>query len=118
MAGVGTLGVIVWPVYIGAALEGTMPPHSINEPHNSGYERGQIHWYPVDDERQIVGRATIILPAGTYTHFVYFKHPTLPAACGVAKLPHPLVFRAPTVLDVDPIINSDLALATMGSVHP
>ena len=65
--------------------------------------------------RQVVGRARIHCPPGTYTHFVYFQHPIPAAACGVAKMAHPLVFTdAATVLDVDPIVNSDLAFATMG----
>jgi hypothetical protein len=118
MAGVGKLTMTVWPAYIGAALEGATPPFSINEPHNGGYERGQIHWYPAKDG-MIVGRARVLCPPGVYTHFVYFKHPTLPQACGVAKMAHSIRFTEPlTVLDVDPIVNSDLALSRMEGIHP
>ena len=93
MAGDGKLAVVVWPAYIGAALEGATPPFAVNEPHNGGYQRGQIHWYPVLDDRQVVGRARLTLPPGTYTHFVYFKHPTRPQPCGVAKMAHPWCSR-------------------------
>jgi len=107
----GTLSFVVWPVYIGAALEGTTPPFSIDEPINGGYQRGTILWTPVDDRRQVIGRARILLPAGTYTHFVYFHHPTKRQACGVMQMDHPFVCTELTVLDVDPIENQDLQLA-------
>lgn len=107
----GTLSAVVWPIYIGAALEGTTPPFSCEEPHNGGYERGQIIWTPVSDDRQVIGRARIVLPPGTYTHFVYFLHPSRPQACGVAKMDHPFTCTEPvTYLDVDPIVNADMAL--------
>jgi hypothetical protein len=103
----------VWPVYIGAALEGATPPFSINEPHNGGYERGQIHWYPTSFG-VIQGRARILCPPGIYTHFVYFKHPTKPEACGVTKMDMPFVCSEPlTYLDVDPICNADMSLMEM-----
>ena len=108
----GTFGAVVWPVYIGAALAGSTPPFTINEPHNGGYERGQITWTAVPDGRQVVGRARILLPPGTYDWFTYHHHPTRPQMCGVAKMDFPLVCTEPlTVLDVDPILNNDLQLA-------
>ena len=103
---------VVWPVYIGAALAGSTPPFTLAEPHNGGYERGTIVWTPVPDERQVIGRARILLPPGTYTHFLYFHHPSKPQVCGVAQMDHPLVCTEPlTILDVDPILNQDLQLA-------
>jgi hypothetical protein len=109
----GTLSVIMWPVYIGIARAGVTPPFSIDEPHNGGYQRGQITWTPVPppDPRQVIGRARILCPPGEYTHFVYFHHPTKPKACGVAQLPHPIRFEVFTTLDVYPIENQDLQLA-------
>ena len=108
----GRLAVTVWPVYIGAALEGATPPFTISEPHNGGYERGQIVWTPVPDARQVIGRARITLPPGTYTHFLYFHTPARPQVCGVVQMDHPLVCTQPlTYLDVDPIVNNDLRLA-------
>lgn len=107
----GTFSVLVWPVYIGAALEGTTPPFTVAEPHNGGYQRGTILWTPVPDERQVIGRAQILLPPGVYTHFVYFHHPTRPKTCGVTKMEHPLYCTEPlTILDVDPIVNPDLMM--------
>ena len=115
----GTLGAIVWPTYIGVACEGVTPPFSCDEPHNGGYQRGQIIWTPVNDDRQVIGRARIMCPPGTYTHFVYFKHPSRPQACGVAKMAHPIRCTEPlTALDVDPIINDDLRLSRLGGIHP
>ena len=109
----GYLSVTVWPVYIGCALEDSTPPHTLAEPHNGGYERGTIVWTPVPDGRQVIGRARIVLPPGVYTHFLYFHHPSRPACCGVAKMDHPLTCTEPvTILDVDPILNSDMALLT------
>jgi hypothetical protein len=106
----GVLKAVVWPVYIGAALEGTTPPFSINEPHNGGYMRGQIHWKP--ESGTVIGSAEIYCPAGTYTHFVYFMHPTKPIACGVMKMDHPVIFTEPlNVLEVHRICNGDSELA-------
>lgn len=117
--GDGTLSVVVWPTYIGVAREGPTPPFSCDEPHNGGYQRGQITWTAVPDGREVIGRARILVPPGTYTHFVYFHHPTRPQACGVVKMPHPLRCTEPiTVLDVDPITNADLALSRMEGIHP
>ena len=113
MSGAGRLAVVVWPIYIGAALVGATPPFTaLSEPHNGGYERGQIVWTPVPDARQVIGRARITLPPGTYTHFLYFHHPVRPQLCGVVQMDHPLVCTQPlTYLDVDPIVNNDLQLA-------
>jgi hypothetical protein len=111
MPGVGKLSMVVWPAYIGVALEGTTPPFSANEPHDGGYERGQIHWYP--SGLTVQGRAKVLCPPGTYTHFVYFKHPVLGPACGVSKMDYPITFRVLTILDVDPIVNTDLSLLEM-----
>ena len=106
----GVLSAVVWPTYVGVAMEGCTPPFSINEPINGGYQRGQIQWTPVPDERQVIGRARIIVPPGTFTHYVYFRHPSKPQACGVMKMDHPFRCTEITTLDLDPICNGDLAL--------
>lgn len=106
----GVLSVIVWPTYIGVS-EGFNGV--ITEPiGHPDYERGQIMWTPVDDERQVIGRARILCPPGTYTHFLYFQHPTARKLCGFIQMDHPAYFSEKvTVLDVDPIVNHDLRLA-------
>lgn len=117
----GTLTIITWPAYIGACnAQLGMPPFTIAEPIDDPvYERGQIFWTPVDDERQLIGRGRIILPPGHYTHYVYFQHPRKQEVLtGIAKMPHDVVFTEPrNVLDVDPIINTDLMLNSIES-HP
>lgn len=110
-SGEGTLGLIVWPAYIGAVnAELGLPPFALAEPEvGEEYQRGQINWGYRDG--QIVGRARVLLPAGRFTHWVYFQHPTDRAITGVKKMPHDLVFKlARNIVDVDPIVNDDLAL--------
>lgn len=109
--GEGTLGLIVWPAYIGVVnAELGLPPFALAEPEiGEEYQRGQISW-KYRGER-IVGRARILCPAGRFTHFVYFQHPTDRAITGVKKMSHVLEFNlARNILDVDPIVNEDLAL--------
>jgi len=108
---------VVWPVYIGAALEGTTPPFSINEPQTLDYRRGQIDWHPATPEElkngwgEVVGRAKILCTPGTYTHFAYFRHPHKSDAMGVMQMDHPTTFTELTILDVYPIVNTDLQLS-------
>jgi hypothetical protein len=70
--------------------------------------RGQIHWEHVDGD--IVGRAFIHVPAGTYTHLAYFHGPEGPAMAGNMQLPHPIVYPITGVIEVYPITNPDLRL--------
>jgi hypothetical protein len=109
MTNEGVLSFIVWPTYIGVAygVNGTAA-EPIGHP---DYERGQITWTPVPDERQVIGRARILCPPGTYTHFVYYQHPTAMRLVGVVQMDHPVTFiAAANVMDVDPILNNDLGL--------
>lgn len=111
MSSDGTLGFTVWPNYIGLVnADLGCPPFSVIEPSaNPDYERGQIYW-ELRGER-IAGRARITCPAGDYTHFAFFQHPTDMRVTGLRKLPHPLRYVDPiNTLDVDPIYNDDLAL--------
>jgi hypothetical protein len=111
LGGDGTLAMTAWPAYIGVcdARRG-MPPFIVVEPiDDPNYERGQITWEYRDG--QIVGKARIHCPPGEYTHYLYFQHPKEALVTGMVKMPHPVRFTHPTnVLDVDPIINEDLAL--------
>lgn len=110
MSGFGEFTVVVWPTYIGVAsgVNG-----SVAEPlTHPDYQRGQIAWTPVDDARQVIGRGRIYCPPGTYTHFVYYQHPTQMRLVGVQQMDHPVVFSQLTILDVDPIENHDLRLAS------
>jgi hypothetical protein len=110
MAGEGTLSFTVWPAYVGACTgEPTNGVQTVWEPNSPSYKRGQIMW--ALEGEQIVGRAEIHAPAGTYTHLLYFHHPEEPHIAGSVQLPHPLVFTNPTnVIDVYPITNADLEL--------
>jgi hypothetical protein len=111
LGGVGTLAMTVWPVYIGVCnADLGLPPFLLPEPiGDPNYQRGQITWEHRNG--QIVGRARIHCPPGVYTHFVYFHHPTENRISGLTKMPHPVRFTEPTnILDVDPIVNTDLAL--------
>lgn len=111
--GIGTLVFVTWPAYIGVcnARLGT-PPFTLFEPIDDPvYQRGQIMWTSVEDERQIIGRGRIICPPGFYTHYIYFQHPRKQELSGIAKMPHDVRFtELVNILDVDPIINTDLQL--------
>jgi hypothetical protein len=103
----GTLGLTVWPTYVGVSAGA--PAGGLHwEPHDVYYQRGQITW--ALEAEQIVGRAKIYAPAGQYTHLVYFHHPEDPQSVGSVQLPHPVVFDTPGVIDVYPITNTDLGL--------
>jgi hypothetical protein len=117
--GNGELAFTVWPAYLGLvnANLGT-PPFSVSEPSNDPvYKRGQIYWEyrSVDGlPDRILGRARIIVPAGEYTHFAFFHHPTDMRVAGLRKLDHPIrYYEEENAVDVDPIYNEDLQLNTM-----
>jgi len=103
----GTLSLIVWPAYVGVST--TPPTGGLHwEPSDIYYQRGQINW-ELEGE-QIVGRAKIYAPAGTFTHLIYFRHPEDPQSVGSVQLPHPITFTEAGVIDVYPITNQDLEL--------
>lgn len=116
MSGDGVLRMVVWPTYVGVASAGVHDGNglpAIVEPISDPvYERGQIVWTPVDDERQVIGRGRITCPPGEYTHFVYFQHPTDARLVGFTPMDHPVRFtEGVNVIDADPIINNDLQLS-------
>lgn len=109
--GEGTLGVLVWPSYVGACYgEPTTGVLSVFEPsQNPRYKRGQINWGMEGD--QIVGRAFIHVPKGEYTHLLYFTHPELAEVVGSVQLPHPIIYHGDdNIIEVYPITNADLQL--------
>ena len=109
--GDGQITFTVWPNHVGVCnAELGQPPFVLVEPINHpDYRRGQIEWAYRDG--RIVGRARIHCPAGTYTHFVYFNHPSDRMVVGLEKMMHPVCFELDNnVIDVDPIRNHDLEL--------
>lgn len=103
----GTLGLVVWPAYVGVCTEDPGPgPIAYGEP-EADYQRGQIDWALEDGE--IVGRAAISAPAGLYTHMAYFSGPHGACMSGKMQLSHPIRFLEAGMIDVYPITNSDLS---------
>jgi hypothetical protein len=99
----GVLTVDVWPTYMGLgySTDGVQLVEQIGTP---GYERGPITWETKDGE--ILGRARVVLPKGTYTHLL-FCHGPCDRLAGVEQLEHPVVFDRAGFFDVDPIHNRD-----------
>jgi len=113
-AGEGVLSLVIWPAYVGACTENPAAIGGLvayGEPETSDYQRGMIQWAQEGDD--IVGRAFIRLTKGEFTHLAYFHGPEGPAMGGAMKLPHPIVFDGPGVLEVYPITNPDLRLNQM-----
>jgi hypothetical protein len=106
---IGTLGVAVWPSYVGICVgdpgEG---PHARWEPISADYKRGQITWGMENNE--VIGRAEILAPAGQFTHLAYFSGPEGACMVGKVQLPHPILFPTAGHIDVYPIRNADLKL--------
>lgn len=74
--GDGTLGVFVWPVYIGLS-DGVPDPGCTGEPFmHPDYQRGQITWTAMPGG-EIVGSAMVHVPAGRYTHLTYHYGPSV-----------------------------------------
>lgn len=107
--GDGTLGVIVWPSYVGVSHGEPNDGMHFEPSASPDYERGQISWGM--DNGDIVGRALVSVPAGMeFTHFLYFTHPTHPQSIGNRKMLHPIKFPTAGVIEVYPITNPDLAM--------
>lgn len=108
-AGVGTLAMTVWPTFAGV---GVGHPGdrlaAVSEPLAAGYQRGQIAWEPANGT--VIGRALVYVPAGEYTHSLFFRGPDGPSLCGSRRLPHPIRFDRPGVIELYPITNEDLEL--------
>src|SRR5687767_2652614 len=86
--GIGTLGAIIWPTYVGAVLINGKEPVSDPE-----YARGAITWRPEGDE--LVGSATISVPAGEWGWLIYSHNPSTPNFVSSQKLRWPLRIAGP-----------------------
>lgn len=111
MSGVGVLGVVVWPPYIGLAVcpvgDPGPGPVAVGEPFGDvNYARGMIRWR-TEVGGDVVGGADVWLPAGVFTHVVFFSGPHREALMGFKKVEHPVVFDRPGMTRVDPIQNQD-----------
>ncbi len=106
--GLGVLGAVVWPPYIGLS-EGDpgAGPTAPGEPFEDlNYTRGMIRWRP--EAGGIMGGAKIFVPKGIYTHLVFFSGPhRVHPLMGTNKFEQPLVFDRPGVVEIDPIQNQD-----------
>lgn len=108
--GDGTLGVFVWPVYIGLS-DGAPDPGCTGEPFmHPDYQRGQITWTAMPGG-EVVGRATIHVAAGSYTHLTYHYGPSVwpsgPQLMGSRQLEYGLRFPHAGVVTIDPINQGD-----------
>jgi hypothetical protein len=83
VAGIGKLGVTVWPTHAGAVDERGVEPLSHRD-----YQRGQIDWGK-NEQGRIVGNVKIEVPPGNWTHIVYSHHPSSPMFITAQKLSHP-----------------------------
>jgi hypothetical protein len=105
----GILSAIVWPTHVGAVNADGIEPM-----HDHDYRRGQIRWGRTIPGN-IIGRATVLVPAGEWTHIVYCYHPTKPVIVQTQKLAHPLVLAAAGDITLDGIGFDDVC-PTPGSL--
>lgn len=108
--GEGTFTGFVWPVYVGLSL-GEPDAACTGEPfYHADYQRGQILWAAMPGG-EVVGRATILVPAGSYTHLTYHYGPSIwpsgPQLMGFRQLEHGLRFGSAGEATVDPINQGD-----------
>lgn len=107
----GVLSVHVWPVYVGLATGHPGDPSesviALNEPFGDfNYERSQITWETINGE--VLGRGTVSVPKGIYTHVVFFRGPHLEAFQGAEQLQQPVMFDRPGFIEINPIRNEGL----------
>lgn len=112
----GVLGVTVSPPYIGL---GNAPDEALPSQcrariqyraecvvHQQDFDKCECS----DINREYVGYASVWVPKGTYTMFVYFTTPeALVPASAYKPLPHPFVQPEDGWVPVDPIIHRDPA---------
>lgn len=100
MLGGGVLSMLIWPTHIGVATD-------FGEPGTSNYyDRGTISWHPDHDpehQGKLIGRARIHIPAGTYTHFIFYHAPIGGRHSSLLQMEHPYVAATDGVMDVWPI---------------
>lgn len=108
--GEGVLGAFVWPVYVGLS-NGQPDPACTGEPFmHPDYQRGQITWTTMPNG-EIIGRAVIHVPAGSYTHLTYHYGPSIwpsgPQLMGYRQNDHGLRFPQAGTATIDPINEGD-----------
>ena len=91
----GRFSAIMWPLHLGVS-QGDVEPFGLD-----GYERGPIDWEWRDG--QILGKARVWVPKGTWTHHVFCTSPLRESVMDYRQMEHPLVFDRPGFVDVDPI---------------
>jgi hypothetical protein len=111
MGDFGLLSVHVWPVYVGCSAghpgDPNASPVAANEPFGDiNYSRGQITWRQTDGGGPI-GSASVFLPAGVYTHIVWFRGPHQEAFQDFTQMGQPLVFDRPGIFDIPHIGNEE-----------
>lgn len=113
LGGEGSLGVFIWPVYVGLAncVSGEATDSFDGEPfYHPDYARGNIKWVPMPNG-EIIGRAVIHVPKGSYTHLTYHYGPgvwpTGPQVMGRRQLEFALYFPANASVTIDPINYGD-----------
>jgi hypothetical protein len=101
--GGGELLIDVWPTYAGlSAGHPGFPPTAAHEPFfDLNYQRGQILWTPVKHSSEVTGVARVFLPAGTYTHLLFFRGPGLYHFVDHQQLDFALVWDKPGLVDLD-----------------
>jgi hypothetical protein len=100
-AGDGVLSFVVWPTHAGAVMaNGDEPMFGLE------YQRGQITWEMT--EGQLLGRATITVPAGEWAWIIYCHNQFRPGFVTCQKLAHPLVLPAPGTIELAGISEDDV----------
>lgn len=89
----------ILPIYVGAVNSLGQEPMS-----DSAYQRGTLVWDVMPND-EILGRARIMVPAGTWRWLIYAHHPTAPAFVYAEKLANDMVFSGAAAIDLD-CINS------------
>lgn len=93
------LGFTVWPAWVGLCEDVLGMP--VEPLANLEYRRGQIFWR--QDDGQILGAGRVYVPGGIPFGRIVYAHSPAGDPCGYAPLDHPLLFRRPTFVDIDPI---------------
>jgi len=100
--GEGTLGFVVWPTHAGCVNRaGEEPMFKLD------YHRGQIFW-DKNDRGIILGRATVLVPAGEWCWVIYCYNPYNPSFVTAQKLAHPLILHEPGTIELSEITEAEV----------
>jgi hypothetical protein len=64
---------------------------------------------------ELVGRALVRVPAGTYTHQIFCYEPERSSMCGRQKLSHPIFMPSGGIIEAYPIRRGDRIATTWES---